>query len=430
MASPLKSVTDVVSNRLCIGCGACQPACPKQSIELYDFLEEGIRPFVRDSQSCQDCTRCLEVCPGIETDFRLGVVDEGPFGKPAIRNCGPMLEIWEGHATDPDVRFKGSSGGALTALAIYCIEKAGMHGVLHTGQDPVDPARNQTRLSATPDAIKAATGSRYSPASVCNGLDLIETAPAACAFIGKPSEIAALRKSQAQRPELDAKVGVAMTFFCAETPPTKATLSLMERLGVKEGDTLVDLKYRGNGWPGYFAPLCAGESEPRDKRTYQESWAYLQSFRPWSTHIWPDGGGELADISCGDPWYEQPDGKNPGSSLVVVRTERGRQIVKGAIEAGYLQLTPAELWKLDQSQANLLKKKGASWGRIAAMRFAGLRAPDFRNTQHRNCWNMLPLKEKLRSTLGTLKRIKKKGLKKPLTLTGSPKTFVANPTAN
>lgn len=422
----MKTVDDVAASRLCIGCGACEPACPKSNVRLFDFKDEGIRPVVSGKEACLDCTACMEVCPGLETDFRQGVSEEGPFGMEAIENWGPMLEIWEGHACDADIRFKGSSGGALTALALYCIEKEDMHGVLHTGQDEEDPARNRTRLSTTSEAIKAATGSRYSPASVCNGLNLIETAPAPCAFVGKPSEIAALRKSQAQRPALDAKVGVAMTFFCAETPPTSATLSLMEKLGVKRGEKLVDLKYRGNGWPGHFAPVVEGEQEPRDKRTYQESWAYLQSFRPWATHIWPDGGGELADISCGDPWYEQPDGVNPGSSLVVVRTEKGRQIVQGAIEHGYLSLKPAELWKLDQSQDNLLKKKGATWGRIASMRLLGLKGPRFKNTALAACWKRLPFSEKLGSTAGTIKRIFKKKLRAPLML-DSAKSTPVNP---
>ena len=427
MPKPFQSLSEVVASRLCIGCGACQPACPEDNIKLVDFYDEGIRPVVEDSSRCADCTDCLDVCPGIETDFRLGVKNEGPLGKLATANWGPILEIWEGHASDETIRYRSSSGGALSALALYCIEQGDMHGVLHTGQDDEDPLRNRTRLSCSREAVLAASGSRYSPASVCNGLKLIEEAPAPCAFIGKPSEIAALRKSQAQRPELDANVGVAMTFFCAETPPTRASDSLMRKLGVQESDTLVDLKYRGNGWPGHFAPLCAGDTEPRGKQTYQESWAYLQSFRPWSTHLWPDGGGELADISCGDPWYEQPDGKNPGSSLVVVRTERGRDIVRAAMAAGYLKLTPAELWKLDKSQENLLKKKGATWGRIASMKLMGMKTPAFLNAHLWRCWLALDFKEKLGSTLGTLKRIKKRQLKKPLPLNEAQSAPVADP---
>lgn len=421
------SISEVVANRLCIGCGACEPACPNDNLALYDFEEEGIRPVVSSPDACKDCNACLEVCPGLETDFRLGVSETGPFGKEAVAHWGPILEIWEGHASDPEIRFRSSSGGALTALALYCIEEASMHGVLHTGQNNEDPARNRTRLSTNRDAVIEASGSRYSPASVCNGLSLVENAPSPCAFIGKPSEIAALRKSQQQRPELDEKVGVAMSFFCAETPPTKATLSLAEKLGVGSNNKLTDLKYRGNGWPGHFAPTCEGESKPRDKRTYQESWAYLQSFRPWITHIWPDGGGELADISCGDPWYEQPDGKNPGSSLVVVRTQRGQEIVKGAMEAGYLELSSADLWKLDKSQENLLKKKGATWGRIASMRLLRLRTPKFRNTELFRNWLHLPFSEKVSSIAGTLKRIRTKSLRTKLQLSATHRKRVPTP---
>jgi coenzyme F420 hydrogenase subunit beta len=90
--------------------------------------------------------------------------------------------------------------------------------------------------------------------------------------------------------------------------------------------------------------------------SYRESWGFLQSYRPWSVQMWPDGTGELADISCGDPWYEEPDGRNPGFSLVVARTERGKQMVESAMRDGYLELKPAEPWKLTKSQQGLLDK--------------------------------------------------------------------------
>jgi len=412
MTSSFENINDVVASQLCLGCGACQPACPSQAIELFDVFDEGIRPVAQSPTECGNCMACVEVCPGISTDFRYGVTDKKLYGEKAAKDWGPILEIWEGHAADQNLRYKGSSGGVLTALAAYGIEKAGLHGVLHTGQDPNDPSRNSTRLSRSRSDLMAAMGSRYSPASVCNGLKLIENAPAACAFIGKPSEIAALRKSQAINPALDSKVGIAMTFFCAETPPTKATHLLSEKLGVSPNE-LADLKYRGDGWPGYFAPTRKGEQQPAAKITYTESWAFLQALRPWATHLWPDGGGELADISCGDPWYKQPDRQNPGSSLIVVRTERGRTFLKGAIEAGYVELKSAELWKLDHSQENLLKKKGATWGRIISMHTLGMATPRFVNTNLFHCWLSLPLTDKLRSTFGTIRRIFHKRIHRP-----------------
>ena len=411
----LDHLDDLVASRLCVGCGACAYICPKDKVALWDFLDEGIRPVVQDPAGCGECRRCVDVCPGVETDF--GQLPPGPaLGDARFRqDWGQVLEIWEGHAVDPTIRFRGSSGGALTALAAYCLERSGMHGVLHIGQNPEDPVRNSTRLSRTRDDLMKAVGSRYAPASVCNGLGLVEAAPAPCAIIGKPSEIAALRKAESLQPGLAAKVGVAMSFFCAESPSTAGTLALLEKMGVRPAE-LADLRYRGEGWPGHFAPTRRGETAPADKMTYAESWAFLQRFRPWSVQLWPDGSGELADISCGDPWYEQPDGENPGFSLVVVRTEKGREIVRGAIAAGYLHLTLAEPWKLAKSQANLAAKKGAVGGRIFAQRLAGLRAPRFSRASLVRCWLRLPLGEKIKSSLGTLRRIFQRKLHRPLRL--------------
>jgi coenzyme F420 hydrogenase subunit beta len=425
----IKTLAEVVDWRLCIGCGACASVCPNDQIQLWDFLREGIRPVVEE-KDCGSCRQCLEVCPAVETDFSIpGATRAQPGGPGAlgdaafVRDWGRVLEVWEGHASDPAIRFQGSSGGALTALAAYCVEQGGMHGVLHTAQHPQAAVRNQTRLSRTRAELLAATGSRYSPASVCDSLDRVEQAPAPCVVIGKPGEISALTKARKLRPALDTKVGATLSFFCAETPATAGTVALLERMAVRP-DSVADLRYRGFGWPGHFAPTRHGEAEPCGKMTYQDSWAFLQSFRPWSVHLWPDGSGELADISCGDPWYEQPDGKNPGASLVVVRTQNGREILRRAMAAGYLQLRPADPWKLARSQTNLANKKAATWGRLLAVSLFGLPIPRFPGAPLFRCWLGLPLKEKIKSVFGTARRIIDRKLYRPLKLDRSTAVVV------
>lgn len=387
---------------MCLGCGACAYICPDERVSLRDFLEEGIRPVVA-AGDCSGCSVCVEVCPAVQSDF------------PSKEAWGPIVEMWEGHASDSEIRFKGSSGGVLTAIGAYCVEMLGMAGVLHIGQDAEEPIRNRTRLSRSREELLAASGSRYSPASVCNGLGLVEQADASCAVIGKPSEISAVVNARRLRPKLDERIGVTLSFFCAESPSTGGTAALLDKMLVAPS-SLSDLRYRGLGWPGRFAPTRRGEFEPCGTMSYQESWAFLQAHRPWSVQLWPDGSGELADISCGDPWYEKPDGRSPGSSLVVARTARGREIVRGAIDAGYLTLTPAEMWKLDGSQPGLLRKKGAVWGRVLAMRLLGLPTPTFQGLRLFRLWWKLSLNEKCRSTLGTLRRCITRKLYKRLRL--------------
>ncbi|WP_421982336.1 Coenzyme F420 hydrogenase/dehydrogenase, beta subunit C-terminal domain [Roseibium sp.] len=321
---------------------------------------------------------------------------------------GAITGIWEGYASDNETRYKASSGGALTAIAQYCLEVLEMPGVLHSGENRDDPIRNKTRLSRSREDLLEVLGSRYSPASVCDGLDLVEQASGPCVVIGKPVEIAATRNAMTLRPALEKNVGVTLSFFCAETPPTKATRSLLEKLGVV-ADTLTSLRYRGHGWPGYFVTQNASE-EPKQHWIYDKTWAYLQQYRPWAVHQWPDGSGELADISCGDPWYEEPDGENPGFSLVVARTKLGKEIIEGAIEHGYLTASSAEVWKLEKSQAGLLRKKAAVWGRRQMHRVLCMPIANFKDLDLFTLWLDLPFRTKVRSTLGTMQRILRRRL--------------------
>ena len=380
-------------------------------VTMTDVDSVGVRPKVSKDIADATIKAALAVCPTVASDY--GQLKRRADYVAAVdpkteTNWGAITGIWEGYAGDTEMRFKGSSGGALTALSLYCLEVLGHHGVLQTGENPADPIRNKTRMSHTRAALMAVVGSRYSPASVCEGLGQVEAAPAPCVVIGKPVEISATRNAMAQRPALAEKVGVTLSFFCAETPPTKATRSLMALLEVPEAG-LKSLRYRGYGWPGYFVTRTHDDPE-RQHWIYQKTWAYLQSFRPWAAHLWPDGAGELADISCGDPWYEDPDGENPGFSLIVARTRLGKEIVEGAIAQGYLVATPAEAWKLDKSQDGLLKKKGAVWGRRLVHRVFAMPNTRFTDLNLFAPWMALSLKEKLGSTLGTARRIYKRRL--------------------
>lgn len=398
-----RNVQGIAEWRLCVGCGACAYICPERKVKLVDFLEEGYRPVLPDGADCGSCTECLKVCPGFENDRRAINNRAGAMAE-VTEYCGPVLEIWEGHAVDEEVRFRGASGGILTAVALYCLERENMQGTLHIGMDPRDPMRNCTKFSRTRAELLAQAGSRYAPAAACDSLHAIESAEGKCVFIGQPSEVTALRKAAELRPKLKERVGVALSFFCAGSPSRQGTLELLKSRGIDPGEVST-LKYRGQGWPGMFAVTLDGKKGPSLEMTYQESWGFIQAYRPFSTHLFPDGTGEDADISCGDPWYRKVKKGEPGSSLVLVRTEEGRRLIRGAMAAGYISLTPAESSKLLESQKNLIAKRGAIGGRVATLRLLGLPAPRLRGFALGRNWSRLPFGQKLRSTVGTVRRV-------------------------
>lgn len=398
----IQCIDNVIQWRLCIGCGACVYACPEKAISLIDIVTDGIRPQVK-KDVCKSCGECLKVCPGIGV-FHSTENDIFKCNRELITHWGPILEVWEGFAADPDIRYFGSSGGLATALALYCLDYEGVDKIIHTASDEEKVWKNKTTVSLSREELLSRTGSRYSPASPCEGFKEIETSKKKALFIGKPCDIQALRKAERIYSKLADKNFLTIGIFCAGTPSTQGTLNLLKLHGI-DPEQVRDLRYRGRGWPGMFSVYLEGQEKPSLEIPYNEAWSYLQQFRPYRCHLCPDATSEFADISCGDPWYRDKDKKEAGFSLVLVRTEKGRQIIEGAIEHGCVVLKRADPDILPKSQTNVLIKRRAIWGRLTTMKLFGIPTPNFEGLHLFKNWRMLSFKEKVRSTLGTGRRI-------------------------
>jgi coenzyme F420 hydrogenase subunit beta len=402
----LRSLQDVVDWGLCIGCGTCFHLCGREAVSLVNLPEVGIRARYHDA-SCLECGDCLAPCPGYQLDSpERAARYEGGSGEQYL--IGPTLEIWEGYAADPEIRWRGSSGGALTALALYCLEREGMAFVLHTAMDPERPWQNRTVQSRTRTELLAAAGSRYAPSSPCEGLGAIEEADRPCLFIGKPCDTAPVMMVRKMRPQLDARLGAVLTFFCAGTPSTRGTLQLLERLGAP-AEAVTGVHYRGEGWPGRFrVELKDGAGGGQTSLSYEDSWGRLESHRPLRCHLCPDALGEIADLSCGDAWHRPREG-DPGRSIILVRSERGRAILRAAVQAGYLTVSPSGPKEVVAAQG-IIRRRRQLYGRLLARRLLGLPVPRYPGFHLQRGWRTNPVSVRMRVVLGTVRRILQRGL--------------------
>lgn len=408
----LRSIQDVVDYQLCTGCGVCA-SVESARFRMGDSLEFGRRPFLKEN-AAPETFEALQACPGARLEHPPAA-DHDALQIEDLRDAwGPVYGVWEGYASDSVTRYRGSSGGAATALAAYCLEREGMGGVLHTAADPDRPYLNRTVMSTCRDELQERTGSRYAPASPGEALALIEQADAPCVFIGKPCDVAGVQEARRLRPVLDRKLGLVVAFFCAGTPSTAGTLALLRRLGASDSGRVTAIRYRGHGWPGMFSVRMSdtnGEMRTREL-TYAESWGFLQRYRQWRCYVCPDHTGEFADVAVGDPWYREVVPGEPGKSLIVARTRRGQEIVRAAAAAGYLVLETEDPQLLPRSQPNLLAARGALWARLMVLRVLGAAVPRYPGFKLGRFWlRSLSLQEKLRSFTGTARRIFVKGLK-------------------
>jgi coenzyme F420 hydrogenase subunit beta len=413
----IADVFDVAEHHLCTGCGTCAFVAPEE-VAMVDDVDDGRRPIRIGSGG--EAAAALDACPGVRLTH-----DPGAFSSSVqaslVPMWGPVVELWEGHATDPVVRERASSGGAATALAIDRLHRGSACGVLHVRAVPDAPWSNEPVLSRDAGEVLAACGSRYAPASPGEGLALVAAAPGPCVVIGKPCDIAGVQQAARLRPELGERLDLTIAVFCAGTPSTRGTLEMLAAMGVTDLDDLRSLDYRGDGWPGDARADHEAEGGRRSASlTYQESWGdILQRHRPWRCKICPDHTGEFADIAVGDPWWRPTQG-DPGRSLVLARTDRGRDAVRAAMAAGSLVLERSPADRLARSQPNLVQTRGAVWGRVQAMRALGLPVPRYEHVPTFPAWwRELGARAKARSLVGAARRIRREGLREARAVTPS-----------
>lgn len=389
-----------------MGCGACYALCDKNAVTLENIEHIGIRPRF-DNHACDACTDCLEICPGYAVNsMRNSYKKTGSVNNNDL--FGPTLEIWEGHAADKEIRYRASSGGAVTALALYCLEQENMAFVLHTGMDPKTPWENITVQSKNREELLRHTGSRYNASSPCDSLRLIEASDRPCVFIGKPCDTAAVALLRKKRPLLDKNLGLVLTCFCAGTPSIQGTLDLLKKLDI-DRTNLQGLCYRGNGWPGGFS-VSNNAGDYKQLLPYRDSWHFLQKYRCMRCHLCPDGLGEIADISCGDAWHiYNKDSNDPGQSLVLVRSDNGRDMLKKAIETEYLKLKPSTAENVIKAQG-LVERRKEIFGRQLAIKFLFVPTTRYTGFHLFKCWNMLSIKRRVVTIAGTLIRFLQRGL--------------------
>lgn len=401
----IRNIQDVAERHMCCGCGMCAVAQPGD-IRIVDDLKIGRRPVVRPGA---DTASALNCCPGIQLEQQP---DAPPGADETLwKGWGPVLELWEGYATDPDLRYRGSSGGVTSALAACGVVDDEIGGAIQIRQRSDQPLLNETVLSTSVDEVKSCVGSRYAPASPCDGLGAAIERERPVVFVGKPCDVAAIDRARPVIDGLDASVAVTVAIFCAGAPSTAGTLEMLDRMGVSDWRAVTSLRYRGHGWPG-TAAVRTTEDPGERTLTYDESWGgVLERHRPWRCRLCIDHTGEFADLAVGDPWYRPIAPGEHGSSLIVVRTERGRQFLEQAMRRGLISAERVDHSVLERSQPNLLTTRGAVWGRMVASRFVRMPVPRYINMSTRSFWwKGLSLSQKVRSFTGTVRRIVRRRL--------------------
>ena len=330
-ASP--TVQRVLRGELCTGCGLC--ASLSAGIEMASLAPGYNRPVAAGPVSRVEEETIAATCPG-------AVVEPWTGSGRTHKYWGPYRQIMTGAATDPETRFEGSSGGAISALLIHALRSGLVDRVVQVAPDPEQPTRNIVTVSRTPAEVLGRAGSRYTASSPLERINAVLEEGGAAAFVGKPCDASALRRLGRVDPRVGRHIPLVLSFFCGGIPSHDGVERILADLKVDPG-AVTAFRYRGRGWPGN----CVAETtEGSAEMTYARSWGgFLSKEVQFRCKICPDAVGGVADIACADAWYGDDDGypsfdEAEGRSLIVARSETGERFLQAALAAKVLSGSP------------------------------------------------------------------------------------------
>ena len=371
-----KTLGEIVAGGLCLGCGLCESLGHDEGMRM-ELNDRGyLRPTAKGRPSAALQRRILAICPGLRQRPH-SQRDGEPQSGDAI--WGPYERLSVGYATDEAIRFRGSSAGVLTAVAIHLLESGTVSAVLHVRADPATPMRNQSQISRSRADVMAGAGARYAPTAPLAGIMQLLDEGAPFAVVARPCDIAGVRNLARSDPRVNRLLRVTLSFFCAGVSTQSISARLVAERGLAESDVQL-LRYRGHGCPG---PLRIEAKDGRSwEQSYDETWSSpLNQEVQFRCKICPDSTGEQADIVCGDAWGTDDGyahGDRDGVSVVIARSAAGLRILNTLAAERQIALTPLDLVALNRMQPQHVRRKQAVLARILGIALTGAMIPDFR----------------------------------------------------
>lgn len=264
---------------------------------------------------------------------------------------GSYRSCFIGYAADELIREGAASGGVVTGLLIFMLEKGYIQGALVSRSRVRDgKLEAETFIARTRDELLDCRTSIYMDFPLAKHFKDLLNFDGKVAIVALPCQMQALEKMKQKYPLLKDKIYLRIALFCSGSPSPALTEKVMKKCGI----SLLDVRrvvYRRGHWRGRT------HVEMRDGTVRELSYLYnLCTYKNLYFDSLPrcyscqDHFSYRADISCGDVWLKEMKDHPVKHTGFVVRTETAEGVVQQMAEAGVLQCAPVDAAKVLRSQ--------------------------------------------------------------------------------
>lgn len=363
-----------MQSHLCNRCGTCVGLSDGAIVfenKVGAYLPKFVKPI---SETKAD--ELWEACSG--KFFNFPEYRKSIFGEqtPFHDYTGAFRSISIGHATNELVRRTAASGGILSQILIWLLEKKHIDGAVVLRMSETEPWFTEPFIAITKEEILEAAQSKYIISSVNEILPQIADFKGTLAYVGLPGQIQSIRKLQKMQHPSVKNIKYILGPFYGNTLHFSSIKSFLRSYGEKDYRQIRKLYFRYGEWPGNMRiELSTGRIIELAKFHAN----YLIPFHILKNSLLcTDLSNEYADISGGDAWAPVYEERGKGFSMVLGRSETGQQVLDEMQNEGQLELNPIALENAIEmhSHGYDLKKRG-TFIRMQFRNWLGLPNPDF-----------------------------------------------------
>lgn len=368
-----ENIKDVIRHDLCNRCGSCVGLSGGKIV--FNDRTGRYLPFIREPLDGITSQVVWEACSGKGFDFpkqRVSVFGD-PKGHPFI---GHYKKIYIGYSKDHEIRFNAASGGIISAVLIWLLEKKMIDGAVVLGMSESEPWLAQPFIATTKEEILKAAQSKYIIGPVNEILPEIGKFEGVLAYVGLPGQVQSIRLLQQMNHPFVRNIRYIFGPFYGNTLHFSSVKSFLRSFGVKDHTQIRKLYFRYGEWPGKM------RVELNDGQVFELPKFHANYLIPFhilkNSLLCTDLTNEYTDISGGDAWAPAYEERGKGFSMVISRSKAGEEIIQQMTVEGCLELIPLseqEAVKM-HSHGYDLKKRG-TFIRMQYRSWLGKPNPDY-----------------------------------------------------
>jgi coenzyme F420 hydrogenase subunit beta len=343
---------------------------------IFKDREGDYRPVVVKDPGEEISARMLNACAGKNFDFnthRAYFYRESPSFHTYI---GPYNGIFIAHSTDAKIRQAGASGGMISAILLWLLKTGKIDGAVVTGMSKDKPWLAESYIATTPEQILEAAQSKYIITSVNEILPQIAEFNGRLAYVGLPGQVQSILKLQKAGDPSVAAIKFIFGPFYGNTLHFSSVRSFLRSYKIRDFENISKLYFRYGEWPGNM------RVEMNDGRLVELPKFHANYLIPFhilkNSLLCTDLSNEFTDISGGDAWAPVYEERGRGFSMVISRTDTGKEILLQMEKEGFIYLKPiSEDDAITMHSHGYDLKKRGTFIRIKFRKMLGLPVPDY-----------------------------------------------------